>query len=169
MKQWTDIYGKGTGGAMASEYSGLQGTNSAAFQALQASMAPVFAGEKADLGQTLGAAGVGPNSTVESLGIADLEAKQGATLSGANANMIMENQQQRLGLVTGTEQAAASEVASSGWDVFGQVIGDIGSLAGDVMGVGGLPSFSKMFGGGKPGAGAGVPAGGGGGGSEGAY
>lgn len=149
LKQWTDIYGKGTGTQLADLYASMGGTNSAAFQALQQSMAPVFQEEKNDLTQTLGTAGVGANSTVASLGLADLAAKQGATLSAADAQMIMQNQQDRMGILQGTQQDSASEVASSGWDVFGQVIGDVGNLAGDVMGVGGLPSFAKMFTGGK--------------------
>lgn len=144
-KQWTDIYGKGTGGAMASEYAGMQGTDSAAFQAYLSSVAPVWAQQQAGLGQNLGAAGVGANSTVAALAQSNLGAQQAATASGVDANMIMQNQQERLGLLTGTEQASEQEVASSGWDVFGQVIGDVGSLAGSVMGMGGLPNFMKMF------------------------
>jgi len=145
-KQWTDIYGKGTGGAMLSEYQGLQGTNNAAFQALVASMAPQFAKEQANFGQSMGAAGVSPNSTVQSLGLADLLAQQGATLSGADAQMIMQNQQERLGLLQGTEQASATETAQSGWDVFGKVAGALGGIAGTMMGnPGGLTSLMSLF------------------------
>lgn len=149
IKQWTDIYGKGTGGEMASEYQGMQGINSAAFDAYLQSMAPVWAGQTASFGQSMGAAGVSPNSTVEALGLSNLLSNQAATAAGVSSNMIMQNQQERLGLLTGTEQASAAEVASSGWDVFGQVIGDVGALAGDVLGVGGLGSISSLFGKGK--------------------
>src|SRR3974390_2498427 len=144
-KQWTDIYGQGTGSAMLNEYNNLMGTNSAAFQALQASMAPVFAQQNAQFGQGMGAAGVGPNSTVQALGLSNLLANQGATLSGADASMIMQNQQERLGLLQGTEQASAAEVAQRGWGVFGQVAGAIGNVAGAVMG---MPGIGGLFGGG---------------------
>lgn len=155
MKQWTDIYGKGTGGSMASEYAGMQGTNSAAFQAYLASMNPMWAQQMAQFGQGMGAAGVGPNSTVEALGMSNLLAQQGAQASGVNAQMIMQNQAERLGLLQGTEQASAQEVASSGWDVFGQVLGDVGGLAATFMGmpggsIGGQ-MFSHLFGGGHSG------------------
>lgn len=163
LKQWEDMYGKGTGAQMAQLYASMGGTNSAAFQALVQSMAPTFAQQKNDLGQTLGAAGVGANSTVEALGLADLSAKQSATLAGEDAQMIMQNQQNRIGLVQGTQQDAASEVASSGWDVFGQVIGDVGSLAGDVMGAGGIPGMAHLFGKGKTPSTPTVPSGGTGG------
>ena len=162
-KQWTDIYGQGTGSAMLSEYQGLQGPNSAAYNALVQSLAPYFAQQKADFAQGMGAAGVSPNSTVEALGLSNLQTGQGATLAGEDARMIMENQAQRLGLLQGTEGASAAETAQSGWDVFGQIAGAVGNLASPFTG--GLSSligkgvqglFSKgggsvpSFGGGGP-------------------
>src|SRR5215472_964087 len=69
--QWGDRYGA-TGGALASEYAGLQGTNNAAYQALVASMAPTFQQQRNDLMAGFGASGVGANSTVAALGESDL-------------------------------------------------------------------------------------------------
>lgn len=146
-KQWTDIYGKGTGGAIASEYQGMQGANSAAYQAYLASMAPTWAAQQATYGQGMGAGGVSPNSTVNAIGLSNLLANQAATASGVDASMIMQNQTQRLNLLQGMEGASAQEVASSGWDVFGKVVGEVGSLAGDVMGMGGaVGGLSNLFG-----------------------
>lgn len=146
-KQWTDIYGKGTGGAIASEYQGMQGANSQAYQAYLASMAPTWAAQQATYGQGMGAAGVGPNSTVNAIGLSNLLANQAATASGVDASMIMQNQTQRLNLLQGMEGASAQEVASSGWDVFGKVVGEVGSLAGDVMGMSGaVGGLSNLFG-----------------------
>ncbi|HEY4799154.1 MAG TPA: hypothetical protein VII99_08785 [Bacteroidia bacterium] len=133
-KQLTDIYGKGVGGSEASLIGGMSGTDSAAFQQLQTSMAPVFAKEEAELKQTMGAAGISPNSSVEALGLADLGAQQSAELGGWNANMIMQNQDLTAKMLGNMQGAAASEVATSGWTDFATVMGDIGKFVGDVRG-----------------------------------
>jgi hypothetical protein len=106
-------------------------------------MAPTFQQQRNDLMAGLGTAGVGANSTVAALGESDLAAKQGATLAGEDARMIMENQQQRLNLLQGTEGAAMAQTAQdSGMGIFGSIINDIGGLATTAMG---MPGFSSLF------------------------
>src|SRR5215472_15380271 len=127
--QLADIYGA-TGGMIANEYQGLQGTNNAAYQALVQSMAPTFQQQRNNLMAGYGASGVGANSTVAALGESDLATQQGATLAGLDAQMIMQNQQERLGLLQGTEQAAiAQQAQDSGWGIFGNILNTVGGLA----------------------------------------
>jgi len=146
-KQLTDIYGKGVGGQEAALFSGMGGTNSAAFQAYLQSMAPVNAAQMANLKQQEGAAGISGNSSVDAIAASNLLAQQNAQAAGVNSQMIMQNQQNQLGLLHGMQGDAASEVASSGWDVFGNVLNTIGQVGGEVLGAvteaGGLSSLFK--------------------------
>jgi len=159
-KQLVDIYGKGVGGQEAAMFSGMGGTESDIYKQLQAGMAPTFAAQKADLMQTMGAAGVSPNSTVESLGLSNLLGQQGATMASENARLMMQNQQNQLGLLGGAQQAAEEEVASSGWDVFGQVMNTLGQVGGEVLGAAsGAGGFGSLFGMGKKAAAGAIPTG----------
>jgi len=147
-KQFQDILGKGVGGDLNKFIEGLGGTQSEIFKQFLASMAPQKAEEQANLMQTLGTAGVSPNSTVAALGLADLGAKNYATESGIDAQLMQHNQDLHASIMQNMEDLASKEVASSGWDVFAQVAGAVGNLAAPFMGGGGIGSLTKLFGGG---------------------
>lgn len=145
-KQLIDIYGQGVGTELMTLLNGMGGTNSAAFQQYLQSMAPVEASEKAGLATSLGNMGVSGNSTVMANSMADLNAQFNAQASGVDSQMMMQQLQDTIGIVSGTQQSAQQEVASSGWDVFGQVMGDIGGLAGDTIGAAGKAGgFTSLF------------------------
>lgn len=145
-KQLVDIYGKGTGGMLDYILQNMQGTDSAAFQQFLASMAPVEASSKASLGATLGAEGVGPNSSVNAIAQSNLEAQFNAQAAGVNSQMIQQQLQDTIGILQGTQGDASKEVASSGWDVLGQVLQGVGNAAGSVFGAAGAAGgFSSLF------------------------
>ena len=149
-KQMTDIFGKGVGGTEANLFQGMSGTNSAAFQSYLQSMAPVNAAQMANLKAQEGASGISANSSVDAIAASNLLAQQGAQASGVDMNMIIQNQQNQLGMMQGMQGAASQEVASSGWDVFGQVLGSLGQVGGEVLGAAGAAGgFSDLFGGAK--------------------
>jgi hypothetical protein len=118
-------------------------------------MAPVNAAQMANLKAQEGASGISANSSVDAIAASNLLAQQGAQASGVDMNMIIQNQQNQLGMMQGMQGAASQEVASSGWDVFGQVLGSLGQVGGEVLGAaGGAGGFSNLFGGAKKAAGA---------------
>lgn len=162
-KQFVDIAGKGVGGQLAQQYAGMAGTDSAIFQQWLQGQAPVWQQQRNQLGQTLGAAGVGANSTVAALGEADLGAQQAAQAGTFNAQLMEQNQQNQLNILKMMEPSAEKEVASSGWDVFGQVMGGVADVAASMMGDpmamanlgSNIGSIGKIFGGGGSGGGGG--------------
>lgn len=145
-QQLTDIYGQGVGTDLTNLLGSIGGTNSTTLQEFQQSLAPQEATAKANLNASLGAAGVGGNSSVAAIGNANLQAQEFAATSSETAQLTQEGQQLEANILGQTEGAAEKEVASSGWDVFGQVIGDVGSLAGDVLGMGGITGAMGKFG-----------------------
>ena len=146
-KQLTDIYGQGVGSELMTLLGGMGSTNSASFQQFMASMAPEEASQRASLNTQLGNMGVSGNSTVAADANADLTSQFNAQAAGFNANLIQTQLQDTIGIVTGTEQSAQQEVASSGWDVFGQVMQSLGELGGQVtQAAGKAGGFSELFG-----------------------
>jgi len=140
-KQLTDIYGKGIGGDLNTLLSSIGGVNSATLDEYIKSLAPQEATAEANIGAALGAEGVGANSSVNAIAESNLKAQEFATIAGESANLTQSGEQLQANILGGTQQAAAQEVASSGWDVFGQVLNAAGNLAGDVTGTGGLDSI----------------------------
>ena len=132
-KQFTDIYGKGIGTDIENLLTNIGGVDSATLQEYQASLVPQEAKASANLGASLGAAGVSANSSVAALGQANLQAQETADIAGESANLTQSGQQLEANILTGTENAASQEVAESGWDVFGQVVSGIGKDAGSVL------------------------------------
>jgi hypothetical protein len=121
-------------------------------------MGPVNAAQMANLKSQEGAAGVSANSSVSGIAESNLLAQQNAQAAGVNAQFITQNQQNQLGLLQGSQQAAAQEVASSGWDVFGQVLSGLGQVGGEVLGAAGSAGgFSSLFGGAAKAAGGVIP------------
>jgi hypothetical protein len=145
-KQLTDIYGKGVGGDLSNLLSSIGGTDSATLQEYIQSLAPEEATASANLGAGLGASGVDPNSSVSAIANANLQSQEFATIAGESANLTQSGQQLEAGILQPMQQAASQEVASSGWDVFGQVMGGAANLAGDVIGAGGKAGgFGNLF------------------------
>jgi hypothetical protein len=131
-KQLTDIYGKGVGGALAKLLEGMSGTDSQVLQDYIKSLQPQMATAQANTNAALGAGGVSANSSVAAIADANLQAQETAAVAGESAKLTM-NQEELTASILGNMQGAASkEVATSGWNIFGdvmsQITGDIGNL-----------------------------------------
>lgn len=145
-KQLIDIYGKGVGGSLFTLLSGMSGTNSSILQQYIKSLQPQFAKGEADLSASLGAGGVSPNSSVAALGEANLKAQEDAIIAGESANLTQDQEQLTAELLTRQMGDASKEVATSGWDVFGNVMGDLGKIASTTLGAAGAAGgFSNLF------------------------
>jgi len=134
-KQETDIYGQGIGGAINDLLEGMSGTDSTILQEYTQSLVPQEATAQANLNASLGAGGVSSNSSVAAIGNANLQAQETAAIAGEEANLTQSQENLTAQILTGQQGAAAKEVAESGWDVFGQVLGDAGSIVGDFLGM----------------------------------
>jgi hypothetical protein len=141
-KQLTDIYGKGTGGALSSLLENMSGVDSAVLQEYQQSLVPQEATAQANLDASLGAGGVSSNSSVAAIGNANLQAQETAAIAGESANLTQSQENLTAQILEGTEQSAQQEVSESGWNVFGQVLQDVGSVASDFMG---MPGAIKPY------------------------
>jgi hypothetical protein len=139
--QLSDIYGTGVGGGLDALINSIGGVNSATLQDYAKSLVPQEAKAQANLNASLGAGGVGANSSVAALGDANLQAQETGMIAGEEANLLQSGQQLEASLLTGMEPAAAAETAESGWNVFGQVAGAVGNLAGDIGSSGLIPEL----------------------------
>lgn len=142
-KQLQDIYGKGIGGDLGTLLNSIGGVDSATLQEYIKSLVPQEATAEANIGSELGASGVSPNSSVNAIAQANLQAQMFADIAGESANLTQSGQQLQAGILGGVQNTAEQQVAQSGWDVFGQVAQAVGSVAGDVVGTGGLGSLLK--------------------------
>jgi len=147
-KQLIDIYGKGTGGQLANLINNLGSNDSQYMQAYQTAMAKVQAEGLSTIGTSLGNAGISSDSSTSAI-------EKGSYLSGLGAQAGMQEMQllqQETGLkanlLAGTENKAAQEVGTSWMDTAGQVLGLVGGVAADAMGMGGIPGMGG--GGGAP-------------------
>ena len=146
-QQEVDIYGKGVGGQLTNLLDSIGGANSQTLQDFTASLQPQEATAAANLDASLGAGGVSANSSVAALGNANLQAQETAAIAGESGQLIQSGQNLDAQVLTGQQQQAAAEVSESPWSVLGSVLGDVGSIAGDVLGVGGIGSaISSMTG-----------------------
>ena len=145
--QLVDIYG-GIGGELGAFEGSIAGTNSATLNEYIASLAPQEATAQANLNASLGAGGVSANSSVAALGNANLQSQEFANISAESANLTQSQQALEANLIESTLPAAAQQVAdSSPWHIAGEVLGDIGSVVGDVTGLGALTGgFSSLAG-----------------------
>ena len=133
LKQETDIFGAGVGGSISSLVNNISGVNSQSIADYTASLQPQMANAQANLNATMGASGVSGNSTIAALGDASLQAQETSAIAGETAQLRQSGQQLEAGILTGQEQAAAQEVATSGWDVFGQVLNSVAQDAPGIM------------------------------------
>lgn len=131
--QLTDIYGQGVGASLFNLLDNESGTDSTALQEYINSLAPQEATASANLKASLGASGVGANSSVAALSEANLQAQEFADISGESANITLSQEQQEAQILESMTGAATKEVSSSGWDVFGQAVGAAGNLFSDVF------------------------------------
>ena len=143
-KQLTDIYGKGVGGSLNYLLQGMSGTDSAIFQQYLASMAPQMAQAQARLTQGLGSMGVSGNSSVQGLAQADLQSQFLAQESGVNANLMQQQMQNTIGILTGAAPSAQKEVATSGWTDFANVMANITSDIGAMQGGSNAGAVSQL-------------------------
>ena len=133
-KQETDIYGKGVGGEISNLLGSIGGVDSSSLQNYVASLQPQMATASANLHSVEGAQGVSGNSSVAALGQANLQAQETSAIAGESAQLQQSGQQLEASILTGQQQQAAQEVAQSGWSVFGDVLGAVGSDSGSIMG-----------------------------------
>jgi len=133
-KQLIDIYGKGVGGSLNYLLQNMSGTDSAIFQQYLSSMQPAIAQQKAALAQGLGAMGISGDSSVQGIAQSNLAAQIAAQESGVNANLMQQQLQDTMSILTGAAPSAQKEVAQSGWTDFANVManitGDVGALFG---------------------------------------
>ncbi len=132
-KQLIDIYGKGVGGSLFSLLNNMSGTDSTILQEYIQSLQPQMAKAQADTNSTLGAGGVSANSSVSAIADASLQSQETASIASESANLTQSQEQLTAQLLSGMEGSSAKEVATSGWNVLGDVltsipgIGNIGS------------------------------------------
>lgn len=131
-KQLIDIYGKGVGGSLFALLNNMSGSDSTILQQYIASLQPQMATAQANTNAALGAGGVSANSSVAAIADANLQSQEFAAISGESAKLTMSQEELTAQLLSGMEGPAAKEVATSGWDVFANVMnnitGDIGNI-----------------------------------------
>jgi hypothetical protein len=132
-KQLVDIYGKGVGGELTGLLTSMQGTDSAALQSYIASLQPQEAKAQASTNATLGAQGVSGNSSVAAIADSNLQAQETAAIAGESAQLQTHQEDLTASILSGTQQSAQKEVASSGWQVFGDVLNSLGQDAAKVV------------------------------------
>jgi hypothetical protein len=142
-KQLIDIYGKGIGGGLDYLLQNMQGTDSAMLQQYFNSMQPYWAQERTQLGATLSPAGISGNSSVTGIAESNLAAQQNAQMSGFNSQLMMQQLQDTMGILQGTQPDAVKQVATTPLNIFGNVMSQIGQDVSAALGGGGfsLPSF----------------------------
>jgi hypothetical protein len=133
-KQLVDVFGKGVGGEMTQLLASISGEDSVALQNYIKSLQPQLATAQANTSATLGAQGVGANSSVNAIAQANLQAQETAAIAGEQAKLQTHEQDLTASILGGASGAAAKEVASSGWQVFGQVLNAVGQDAAQVAG-----------------------------------
>jgi hypothetical protein len=161
--QLKDIYG-GSGDLISTLLGSISGTSSTALQEYINSLKPQEAQAQANLNASLGAGGVSANSSVAALGNANLQAQETAAIAGESAKLTMADQSLEAQLIESILPSAEKQTAdSSPLAELGTILGDIGSVASDFMGLGGI---TGMFGGSKSSTSSTIPTSGAFGGSE---
>ncbi len=135
LKQFTDIYGQGTGASLFNLINNMSGTDSTVLQEYVSSLTPSFAQSQATVNTTLGEQGVGKNSSVNAIAQSNLQSQENADISGEAANLTMDQQQLTAQILEGTEGASAKETASSSWDVLGDVLNTAANVGGTLAAV----------------------------------
>ncbi|MDR3392445.1 MAG: hypothetical protein P4L77_12010 [Sulfuriferula sp.] len=151
-QQLTDIYGNGEGAALNNLLGSIGGVDSATLQQYIASLQPQFAKAGASLQSSLGAAGVSANSSVNAIGQANLQGEEQSAIAGESAKLLQSGQNLEAQILEGIAPTAAQQVAdSSPLNMIGSILGDVGSVASDFLGLGsitgGIGKLASSFGG----------------------
>ena len=156
--QLDDIYGAGVGASLFSLLNGMSGTNSTILQEYIQSLLPQEATAQANTNAALGAGGVSANSSVTALADSNLQAQEFGAIASESANLTQSQEQLTAQLLSGMEPAAAKEVATSNWTIFGDVLGDAATDIGAIIhgGQGAQPG-NKSTGGSSGSSSGGVP------------
>lgn len=150
--QLHDIYG-GVGDQLGAFEGSIAGTDSAALQEFIQSLAPQEATAQANTNASLGAGGVSANSSVAAIADSNLQAQEFAAISGEAEKLTENDQSLTANLIESTLPSAEKQVADSNpLNILGSVLGDVGSIASDVMGLGAVTGgasslFKSGFGG----------------------
>lgn len=140
-------YGRGTGTEIASELGGLGTQYSEALNMMDTATINAAQKQYGNVKAQMAAAGVDPGSSAAALMSSDFSSHLTDTLSSNAAQLGLQEEQMKLGGLTGEGQAHGSDV--SGWDQFGSVMQSIGGAAaglGEAYFTGG-GSLSGMLGG----------------------
>ena len=121
-KQLTDIYGKGVGGDLFNLINNMSGTDSQVMQEFIASLQPQMATAQANVNASLGAGGVGANSSVAAIADSNLQAQEFGAISGEEAKLTQSQEELTANLLMGMKGDASKEVSQSGWNVFADVV-----------------------------------------------
>jgi hypothetical protein len=132
-KQLDDIYGSGVGGSLYSLLNGMSGTDSTILQEYIQSLQPQMATAQANTNAALGAGGVSANSSVAAIADSNLQSQETAAVAGESANLTQSQEQLTASLLSGMENKAAAETATSAWSTLGNVVGDISQDVGAVI------------------------------------
>jgi len=145
-QQLQDIYGA-SGNSLYEFMQSLDGTSSATLQDYIKSLGPQFAKSGANLDASLGAGGVGANSSVSALAHADLGSQEDSLIADESAKLLQSQEGLQANLLESTLPSAEKQVSdSSGWNTFAQILSGIGGLTSSVMGLGDLTGgLSSLF------------------------
>lgn len=127
--QLTDVYGKGVGGATDALIKNLGSGDSTYMQAYVKAMAQPNAENLATLNTTLGNSGVSADSSTAAIANADFQSNVSAQEGLQEQQLQMTDQQNLIGLLTGTQGAANKQASTSIWGDIGSVLGSIGQTA----------------------------------------
>lgn len=128
-KQLTDVYGKGVGGATDALINNLGSGDSTYMQAYAKAMAQPNAENLATLNTTLGNSGVSANSSTAAIANADFQSNVSAQEGLQEQQLQQTDEQNLIGLLTGTQGAANKEASTSVWGDIGNVLEGAGQVA----------------------------------------
>lgn len=147
-KQLTDIYGQGTGSLLSGLIGNLGSNDSSYMQAYSNAMAKQTAEGQSTIATGLGNAGISANSSVSAIENADYLSGVTSQEGLQEQQLLQTQQQEEIGLVQGIQGASAQETGTSWLTDLGQGLEVAGTVAGDVLGTGGLSSLSSLIPGG---------------------
>lgn len=151
-QQLQDIYGA-TGNSIYDFMQSISGVNSQTLNDYIKSLQPQFAQSGANLRASLGAGGVGANSSTAALGLANLGAQETGMIAGEQANLLQSQESLEAKMlmdIAPTAQQQVTDAAAAPWNMVSSILGDAGSIASLFMGMPGLGAakgLSSAFGG----------------------
>lgn len=134
-KQLNDIYGKGEGGLLSSLLMNLGSNDSSYMDAYKQAMSKSTAEGMATLDTSLGNAGISSNSSAAAIEKADYMSGVTSQEGLQEQQLILQQQQEAIGLTQGLQGDAKAENSTSWIDTLGQVAGVAGTFIGDATGL----------------------------------